>query len=176
MDASQHGEIAPDIFERSLVTFSRDLRTRTTWLHFDYGGRAHRLFAGRASGRGNNCLIDTLRQVINDQGLRIVADVTWVRLQLQARFNQITLAQVTEWSYLDLKEHWAAVIDLLGQSARSNGLDEQGQIRHDAFTVVGISAEDSRIVAREGSGRIVLFVLNRGQAHFEPLLKDRRPL
>ena len=173
VDASEHGVVAPDILERSVVQVTVDPRTRTTWLAFRYAGAAHRLFVGHASGQGNNCLIDTLRQLLNDHGFRVVADAAWVRLKLQAQFADQTPSQVTTWNYLDLKEHWAAVIDLLGESARRNALDEHGLICHRRFSVVGISAAEKRIVAQEGTGRTVLFVLHQAHGHFVPLLKDR---
>jgi hypothetical protein len=172
-DASQLGDSAPDLFERSPVSFTTDPHTGCVWLEFNCESRPCRMLRGFAPGTGCNCLIYSLQQVIHDQGIACVADVPWIRQQLLQRFRDPGPAQVRERSYLDLQEHWAAMIDLLGASARAQGLDQQREIRASTFTVFGVSQEEARIVAKEGSGPVVLFVLNQGQHHFVPLLRQR---
>ena len=79
---------------------------------------------------------------------------------------------MTAHNFLDLKEHWAAVIDLIGECARARDFEDHERIRASNFIVVGISQEEKRIVAKEGSGSVPLFVLNQSQCHFVPLLRN----
>jgi hypothetical protein len=172
-DAQQTGHSATDLFERSSVTFSNDFETGTTWLNFRFETQSYRMFRGFASGSGCNCLIHSLQQVVNDTGIHCVADVPWVRKQLQRLFPQEGCAQVTARNFLDFKEHWAVIVDLLGQSARAQGLDADCRIQASTFTAIAISQEKKCIVSKEGSGPLKLFVLNQDQIHFVPLLRAR---
>ena len=103
----------------------------------------------------------------------LVANVAWVREQLQRRFRNPGRALVTARNFLDLKEHWAPIVDLIGESARAEGLDCDRRMRASTFTIVGISEDEGRIVAKEGCGPVLLFVMNQGHVHFVPLLRDR---
>ena len=96
-----------------------------------------------------------------------------MRERLQERFPRVGRSRVTVDNFLDLKEHWAAVIDLIGECARVQGLEYHELIRASNFTVVGVSQDEKRIVATEGSGSMPLFVLNQSQCHFVPLLRLR---
>ena len=87
VDASQTGESAPDIFDRSPVKFSEpDEHAGLVWLDFQFQNRAYQLFRGFATGNQNNCLIHTLQQAVSDQDIPCVADITWVRQRSQQRF------------------------------------------------------------------------------------------
>ena len=63
------------------------------------------------------------------------------------------------------------MIDLIGECARVRGFKDHERIRASNVVIVGISQEEKRIVAKEGSGNMPLFVLNQSQCHFVPLLR-----
>ena len=110
-------------------------------------------------------------QAVFDPEIPDVADIPWVRERLQERFPKVGRSRVTANNFLDLKEHWAAVIDLIGECARVRGFKDHERIRASNVVIVGISQEEKRIVAKEGSGSMPLFVLNQSQCHFVPLLR-----
>ena len=128
---------------------------------------------GFASGDGCNCLIETLLACLNDNGLLCVADVPWIRQELRRRFRQGE-NRVTERNYLDLRNHWTTIIDLIGISARHNECDPTNQIHARNFNVMAMLEERSIVVERDGVGAINLFVLNEGNQHFVPLLRNRQ--
>ena len=110
-------------------------------------------------------------QAVFDPEIPDVADIPWVRERLQERFPNAGRSRVTAANFLDLKEHWAAVIDLIGECARVRGFKDHERIRASNVVIVGISQEEKRIVAKEGSGNMPLFVLNQSQCHVVPLLR-----
>ena len=128
---------------------------------------------GFASGAGCNCLIQTLLACLNDNGLLCVADVPWIRHELRRRFRQGE-NRVTEANYLDLRNHWTSIIDLIGISARRHGCDPTNQIHARNFNVTAVLEERRIVVERDGVGAISLFVLNEGNQHFVPLLRNRQ--
>ena len=80
----------------------------------EFSGRS--FIKGFASGDGYNCLIQTLLACLNDNGILCVADVPWIREELRRRFRtgeNIVMAK----NYLDLRNHWRSIIDLIGISA-----------------------------------------------------------
>ena len=141
-------------------------------LQLTFQGCDIELWKGSASGKQNNCLIHSLMQVVFDPFIDDVADVQWVRERLQELFPDAGRSRVTANNFLDLKEHWAAVIDLIGECVRARGFHDHERIHSSDFMVVGISQEEKRIVAMEGSGSRPLFVLNQSQCHFVPLLRN----
>ena len=128
---------------------------------------------GFASGTGYNCLIQTLLACLNDNDLLCVADVPRIRQELRQRFRQGE-NRVTERNYLDLRNHWTSIIDLIGISARANGCDPTNQIKARNFNVTAVLEEQRIVVERDGVGPINLFVLNGGIRHFVPLLRNRQ--
>ena len=123
---------------------------------------------GYADGAGCNCLIQTLLACLNDNGLLCIADVPWIRQELRRRFRQGE-NRVTERNYLDLRNHWTTIIDLIGISARHNGGDPTNQIHARNFNVTAVLEEQRIVVERDGVGAINLFVLNQGNEHFVPI-------
>ena len=67
VDATQTGESAPDIFDRSLVEFSapNEVTGRVT-LQLTFQGCSIELWKGSASGKQNSCLIHSLMQAVFD--------------------------------------------------------------------------------------------------------------
>ena len=62
---------------------------------------------GYASGEGFNCLIDTLRQMLN-----IISNTKRVRMELEKKFRTGP-GRIRSGEYLELQHHWKDVIDLL---------------------------------------------------------------
>lgn len=123
---------------------------------FVVDGRRYR--RGFASGRANNCLIDTLRQKLG-----LVANVDWVRSQLQFRFSEPGAAQVTAANFLTLDLHWEAVVDLLLENA-------ERAVRHDAVRIVCVDTEFLGNGDVLGNGALSLFIARENGNHFVPLI------
>ena len=62
---------------------------------------------GYASGEGCNCLIDTLRQMLN-----IISNTKRVRMELKNKFTTGP-RRIRSGDFLELQHHWKDVIDLL---------------------------------------------------------------
>ena len=101
-----------------------------------------------------------------------VANVPWIRLELRKRFR-VGENRVTEKNYLDLRNHWRSIIDLIGTSARAHGCDPGNQLTAANFNVTAVLEETSRVVEVDGEGPVALFLLNEGNMHFVPLLRNR---
>ncbi len=129
-------------------------------------------FKGSATGQGNNCLIDALRQAIDDR-LPCVANMSWVRQNLLKKFPRHGESAVTAAGFLDLRMHGAAIVNLIGESARWEGLDTQGQIHAHTFTVVCVEESLGLLGDVVGTGPLKLYLLNEGFHHYVPLLPQR---
>ena len=155
------------MFERTPVRIERVHKQRVL---VDFSGRS--FVKGSASGAGCNCLIRTLLACLNDNNLRCVANIPWIRQELQKLFPAGENI-VMEGNYLDLRNHWRSIIDLIGVSARYEGCDERNQIHARNFRVTSVLEEAARVVEEDGDGPIHLFTLNEGNYHFVPLIRNR---
>ena len=163
-DAQATGSPAADIFPRSIVHIHR--RPNCTEVSID----GVRFEKGQASGVGNNCLIDALREAIHEH-IPCVVDNAWVRSRLVQRFPQTGENAVTQLSFLDFRLHWRATIDFIGESARNMGHDTLALIRAESFRVVCVE-ETTRVVGdADGDGTLELHLLNERQLHYVPLLR-----
>ena len=126
---------------------------------------------GSASGAGCNCLIRTLLACLNDNGIWCDADVPWIRQELQKQCptgeNKVTHA-----NFLDLRNHWDKIIDLIGVSARRKRHDRLVEIYAGNFCITCVLEDARRVVEEVGLGDIDLFMLNEGNYHFVPLLRN----
>ena len=157
------------MFERTPVQIRRERGTPNVLVEFS----GHRFVKGFASGSGCNCLIQTLLSCLNDNGIPCMADAPWIRKELRKQFPQ-GANQVTERNFLDLRNHWRSIINLIGVNARRNSYDATDQIHARNFKVTAV-LEDGRFVAEvDGNGPIDLYLLNEGNAHFVPLLRHRQ--
>ena len=155
------------MFERTPVRITRQEHLQRVLV--EWNGRS--FIKGNVSGEGCNCLIRTLRECLNDQGLLCVADVPWIRLELRKRFRAGE-NRVTEDNFLDLRNHWRSIVDLIGMSARENDCDPHRRIVAANFNVTAVLEESQRVVEVDGEGLIPLFILNQGNMHFVPLLRN----
>ena len=120
-------------------------------------------FRGKASGSQNNCLIDTLRQLLN-----VVTNVAWVRSQLQLRFRQGP-DLVTDRNFMTLMSHWGAAIDLLWEGD-ATGRPKASHCRYKIVCADLTYMGNGEVV---GSGPIKLYVARENTNHFIPLLRRR---
>ena len=155
------------MFERRPVRIER-VRKQRVLVHFS----ERSFLKGSASGAGCNCLIRTLLSCLNDNNLRCVATVSWIRQELQKLFPTGPNI-VTQNNYLDLRNHWRSIVGLIGVSARHHGCDAHNQIHADNLRVTAVLEEAARVVEEDGDGPIHLFMLNEGNSHFVPLLRNR---
>ena len=168
VDAPTTGKAAANLFERSRVRIthhSDDTRVRVDF-------RGLNFFKGSASRKGCNCLIHTILQCLIDNDIKCKAKISWIRERLRERYPDGD-NRVTASNYLDLRNHWRAVVDLLGISARDHGYDQAVQIRSQNFNVTAVLEDTSRVVEQDGDGPIGLYILNEGNSHFVPLLRNR---
>ena len=156
------------MFERTTVRIYKERGTLNVYVELS----GHRFVKGFASGLGCNFLIATLLACLSDNSILCVANIPWIRIELRKLFPQ-GVNQVQENNFLDLRNHWRPIIDLIGVSARLQGCDTESQIYARNFTVTAV-LEDTRVVSeKDGDGPIELFMLNEGVSHFVPLLRDR---
>ena len=168
-DSTTTGRAAPNMFERTPVQIRRERGTPNVLVEFS----GHSFVKGFASGSGCNCLIHTLLSCLSDNGIPCMADAPWIRKELRKQFPQ-GANQVTERNFLDLRNHWRSIINLIGVNARRNSYDATDQIHARNFKVTAV-LEDGRFVAEvDGDGPIDLYLLNEGNAHFVPLLRNRQ--
>ena len=132
---------------------------------------------GRASGRGCNCLIHSLGQVVGEY-FPVVLKPARIRAELQQRFPEGRESFVGESTYLDLYEHWRAVVELIGHFSAEAGVGG-GDIVPGAVRVVCVVLRGTVLELGDvlGEGEKVLYLLNeqveggyRG-VHFDPLLR-----
>ena len=156
------------MFERTPVRITRQRHLERVLVEWD----THSFIKGYASGDGFNCLIETLLGCLNDRGLLCVANIPWIRRELRKKFREGE-NRVTERNFLDLRNHWRPIIDLIGVSAREHGCDQQRQVVVANFNVTAVLEETCRVVEVDGDGPLALFILNEGNRHFVPLLRNR---
>ena len=155
------------MFERTPVQIRKVDKERVL---VEFGGRS--FVKGFASGAGCNCLTDTLLAYLNDNNFLLVANIPWIRVELQKLFREGE-NKVTENNFLDLRNHWRSIIDLIGISARRHGCDVSKRIKAEHFRVTSVLEDRARVVEEDGDGPIHLFTLNEGNYHFVPLIRNR---
>ena len=167
VDAQATGSAAPDLFRRSDVRIQK--RQSKTEVIID----GTHFIKGYATSAGNNCLVDALTQAIHDAGIPCMSNNPWVRQELLRRFPRTGESAVTLHSFLDLRRHWRETVDLIGESARSMGLDTGNRIRANTFRVVCIEENRSVVGDADGDGPVALHLLNEGFLHYVPLIRRR---
>jgi len=151
------------------VRIHHDSNNLDMFVHF----KGERFVKGSASNVGCNSLIQTLLACLNDRGILCVANVPWIRKELQLRFRREG-GRVTEDSYLSLRNHWCDVIDLIGVSARLHGCDPEKGIYGKNFSVTSVLADACIVDETVGDGPFNLYMVNVGNGAFDPLIKDRQ--
>jgi len=153
VDALASGFAAPDMIPRGSVLIMRDARRILVRI----GERE--LVKGCASSSDNNFLIWTLLGAMQDH-VSVMADVKWIRKELQRWFPRGHNDAVSEISFLDLRPHWRAIIALIGKSAQMLGFDRGGLIRPEAFRITCVEERWRVIGDVVGDGQNDLFILN----------------
>ena len=117
---------------------------------------------GKATGVSNNCLIDTLRQLLEFSDDASLCHE--VREKLRRKYSAPGLSFVGRQTYLILDLHWQ---DVVRYWAEVTGKD----VNPEGITVVCVTAEHGQENGMvEGSGPRLVNVLNLGNNHFDPLL------
>ena len=154
--AGRAREAHPDAALGDTVPHMFQMDVRRDGAFFWVDGRKYR--RGYASGRDNNCLIDTLRQKLG-----LICNVEWVRSQLQLRFAEPGLAQVTADNFLTLDLHWESVVDLLFQNSGRS-------LRSDAVRIVCVDTQFLGNGDVRGTGGLSLFIARENGNRFVPLI------
>ena len=116
---------------------------------------------GVATGAGNNCLIDTLRQALG-----VPCDMDFVRAELMRRFPAGP-ARVTERSFLDLRDHWESVLTCMSISYQAMG---HAPIDVATLKIACVDADFPENGDVVGTGARHLHILRENQNHFVPLV------
>ena len=106
---------------------------------------------GSSSNVGCNSLIQTLLDCLRDRSILCVADLPWVRKELQLRFRR-KVGHVTEESNLSLRHRWGDVVDLNGVSARHNHCDPEHTIYAKNFSVTSVLGDVGIVDETGGDG------------------------
>ena len=132
-------------------------------------------FVGFATADDNNCLIDSIRQVLGDQaGVMCIVNMAQIRRLLRQRHpegaSQVRLPPAA--NFLDLVDHGADIVELC---AANNELTRV-PLDPTQFTFLSVNVTDrvALHVEVEGTGPRRLHLLNEGNRHFRPLLRRRR--
>ena len=104
---------------------------------------------GSASVRGHNCLIDTFRQLLGDFPDNTVASI---RTSLQRERPQ----EIKENNFLDIEAIWQHIVRAYHKDPGT-------------YTIYNLSAQFLGNGDVYGHGGHKLYILNHGNAHFEPL-------
>ena len=79
---------------------------------------------------------------------------------------------VTHKNYLDFRNHWEAVIQLIADSARQNECGHP-DIRPEKFQCICVEEMNSTIGDVLGAGELKLYLCNEGLRHYVPLIELR---
>ena len=128
---------------------------------------------GYATSTNNNCLIDSLRQVLYDQaGILCDVDMQYIRELLREKHPAgVTQVRVHRPNFLDLEHHAFDTIDLLATASATQGIHPNSR----EFSIICLHATDADALhaARVGHGQRRLYLFNEGDRHFRPLLHLR---
>ena len=134
-DAPTDGTVAPNMFRRRAVTIQSMSYPVTVQIdNRDF-------IKGYADGGGCNCLIHALEQCIGDH-FPLIANRVWIRAQLCKRFPLPGPDAVHPHTYLDLRPHWAAIVELLAISAQGMGFDPENVIRTETSASLAWKRDD----------------------------------
>ena len=124
------------------------------------------LSLGQATPEQNNCLIDSLRQVLP---FTCIADLSQIRARLRQRYPAGNDA-VRIWppNFLELDWHGEAVLQFLGEL----NLLGHSVLSFATCRIVSVSllANGNLETAVHGNGAMTLHIANEGNLHFRPLL------
>jgi hypothetical protein len=120
-----------------------------------------------AAGEMNNCLIDSLRQTLDD----MQCDRRLVRRDLQNEFGELDITEprrhVTHGSYLDVELHWRSIIFSLFRHNISDRVMPRDLNEYRIVALCG-NLPGNGIVLGNRYGTRTLVVVNWGDVHFDP--------
>ena len=93
---------------------------------------------------------------------------------LVAVMRRSAAASASSVLFLDLRNHWEAVLEFILVSAREQGCQIPEALRPASFRVISVEENHEVIGDEVGSGLCRLYLLNEGFMHFVPLIRRRR--
>ena len=121
--------------------------------------------AGKASGLGCNCLIESLRQVL---GFAENVDACrQVREKLRLKYWRRDASFVGEGTYLYAHEHWEDVVRYWAEVTGA-------EVAPEDLTVTCLSWQHDMSGMVEGRGPRRVYIVNDDNRHFVPLLPVRQ--
>ena len=128
---------------------------------------------GVATPKNNNCLIDSLRQVLYDQAnISCDANMQTIRKQLSEKHPAgVTQVCLRAPNFLDLEHHAFDTIELLLRGTETQGTHPDP--REFAIICLHTTNDHALHAARVGHGVRRLYLFNEGDRHFRPLLQLR---
>ena len=117
------------------------------------------------NGEANNCLIDSIRQTLGN----LQCDRRLVRADLQLAFSDFDTNDrryVSCDSFLDIEEHWRAIISSL---FRHNTSGRPTHCNVDDYCVLALSEDgDNGTVSGDRNASHTLVIVNVRDRHFDP--------
>lgn len=109
--------------------------------------------------------------ILSDDALDPYLFAVAVRNELRKQFRN-GASKVTESNYLEFGDHRRSIVAHLGVIARQRGLDADGRVHPETFTVTLVDAHRRLIADCQGNGPLHLYILNEGNGHhFVPLFQ-----
>ena len=136
---------------------------------------------GSAKGDDNNCLIDTLRQKLNERVGALIPEgcVAEVRARLEDR-HRGGAAPIASGDYLDLAEYWEDIVDLLESADQGGSIRPLGSARFEIMCVdmMWVGNGDRLPRRPDRGGRKSIYIARVNGNHFVPLrwVGNRRSL
>ena len=127
---------------------------------------------GTAKGDDHNCLIDTLRQMLNERhgALIVQGSVADVRARLEDR-HRGGATPIASLDFLDLADHWEDIVDLLEGADEGRSVRPLGSARYEVMCVdlMYVGSGDRLPRRRDRGGRKTLYIARVNGNHFVPL-------
>ena len=122
-------------------------------------------------------MIDSLAQAIAQDHEPLTVHCPSIRARLRESFSDpASPAYVSATNFLAFDHHALAVIELLGDFARTNGFDSCRRIVPNSYAVRCLfrsSRDRSSVADAVGAGPVHLYLFNDRNVHFEPLVRVR---
>ena len=127
---------------------------------------------GTAKGDDHNCLIDTLRQMLNERhgALIVEGSVADVRARLEDR-HRGGATPIASLDFLDLADHWEDIVDLLEGADEGRSVRPLGSAHYEVMCVdlMYVGSGDRLPRRRDRGGRKTLYIARVNGNHFVPL-------
>ena len=127
---------------------------------------------GTAKGDGHNCLVDTLRQMLNERHGALIVEgrVADVRARLEDR-RRGGATPIASLDFLDLAYYWEDIVDLLERADEGRSVRPLGSAHYEVMCVdlMYVGSGDRLPRRRDRGGRKTLYIARVNGNHFVPL-------